>query len=253
MTPALLSVKDLAKSFHGVAALNGISFTVGRGEIVALIGPNGAGKTTVLNLISGLETADSGDIKFNGRKISGIAAHRIARLGIARTYQASQILAQLNVVENVMVGRNHATHAPFCLAGFWPPFIYREEHRNRTRSYEILEFIGLYEKADRRIDQISYREQKLVELGRCLAMEPALLLLDEPFGGLNAEEISGMVERIQKIRATGVAVVLIDHHFETVFDLADQVVVLDYGEVVTCGRPQDIQENENVKRTYLNL
>ena len=152
-----------------------------------------------------------------------------------------------------MVGRYAATRVPFLLAGFWLPAIYREEHRNVTRSYEILDFIGLYDKADRRIDQVSYQEQKLVELGRCLAMDPDLLLLDEPFGGLHAGEMDTMAGRIEKIRQSGVAILLIDHHFETVFNLADRIVVLDHGTVAASGKPTEIRDNVNVKRTYLNL
>jgi len=251
MNAPLLHMEDLTIRFRGVAALEAVSFSVDRGEIVALIGPNGAGKTTVLNLISGLERPQRGRIRFRNKTVSEMTAHRIARLGIARTYQASQILARLSVVENVLV-RYASTRVPFFLAGFWLPFIYREEHRHVTRAYEILDFIGLYDKADRRIDQVSYQEQKLVELGRCLAMEPDLLLLDEPFGGLHRGEIETMAARIEQIRRSGVSVLLIDHHFETVAGLADRMVVLDHGQVAACGTVSEIRRNENVQKTYLH-
>lgn len=253
MKSVLLHIEDLAKVYHGVAALKGISFKVYADRIVALMGPNGAGKTTVLDLVSGLERASGGRVHYKGADITGVAAHRIARMGIARTYQASQVFGHLSVIENIMVGRYQFTRVPFWLAGLWWPSVYREEHRNLTKSFEILDFVGLYEKADRRIDQISYREQKLVELGRCLAMEPELLLLDEPFGGLNRDEIKSMAEKIQQIGSSGTTIVLIDHHFDTVFDLSDHIVVLNEGAVVAMGKPEVIRGDEEVKRAYLDL
>jgi len=252
MTNRLLEVKGLNKSFGGLRALAGLSFEVHKGRIKALIGPNGAGKTTLFNIISGLERADSGEICFRGSDITKTAPEKIAATGISRTFQTTQVFEHLNVVENVMVGRYLKTNVPFARAGFWLPGVYREEHRNMVKAFEVLEFLGLYEKANRKISQVSFMERKLVELGRALAMEPKLLLLDEPFGGLNAKEGKILSEKISLLKERDISIAMIDHHFGTISRVSDEIAVLYHGEIIALGSPEEIRNDQAVISAYFS-
>lgn len=252
MTDRLLEVKGLTKSFGGLRALADLSFEVHKGRIKALIGPNGAGKTTLFNIISGLERADSGEICFRGVDITKTAPEKIAATGISRTFQSTQVFEHLNVVENVMVGRYLKTNVPFARAGFWLPGVYREEHRNMVKAFEILEFLGLYEKANRKISQVSFMERKLMELGRALAMEPKLLLLDEPFGGLNAKEGKILSEKISLLKEQDISIAMIDHHFGTISRVSDEIAVLYHGEIIALGSPEEIRNDQAVISAYFS-
>ena len=252
MKAHLLEVTEVKKRFGGLKALNGLSFYVPEGRIEALIGPNGAGKTTLFNIVSGLERADSGDVLFKGVYITKMAPERIAAAGISRTFQTTQVFEHLNVVENVMVGRYLKTDISFTMAGFWLPKVYREEHRNMVKAFDVLDFLGLYEKADRKISQVSFMERKLVELGRALAMEPKLLLLDEPFGGLNARESGLLSERICLLKEREIAVAVIDHHFGAVSQIADEIAVMHHGEIIAQGSPEEIRTDEVVLSAYFS-
>jgi branched-chain amino acid transport system ATP-binding protein len=252
MTERLLEVKGLSKSFGGLRALAGLSFEVHKGQIKALIGPNGAGKTTLFNIITGLERADSGEVTFRGSDITKTAPEKIAAKGISRTFQTTQVFEHLNVVENVMVGRYLKTNVPFARAGFWLPGVYREEHRNMVKAFEVLEFLGLYEKADRKISQVSFMERKLVEMGRALAMEPKLLLLDEPFGGLNAKEGTILSEKISLLNEREISTAMIDHHFGTVSRVSDEIAVLYHGEIIALGSPEEVRNDHAVISAYFS-
>lgn len=252
MSGGILAVDSISKRFGGLAALDRVTTTVRRGEIKAVIGPNGAGKTTLFNVISGLERADAGRILWGGRDIAGTRPERIARLGIARTFQTTQLFLHLNLVENVLLGRYARTRVSFAGAGFWLPRAYREEHAHQEKAYEILSFLGLYDKASRKIPQLSHLERKLAEMGRALAMEPELLLLDEPFGGLNADEIRGMSGRIETLRDRGLTVVLIDHHMEPLFAISDSVLVLHHGALVREGGADEVLRDPAVGEVYLS-
>ena len=252
MARRLLEVKGLSKHFGGLGALLDLSFEVHEGRIKALIGPNGAGKTTLFNIISGLERADSGEVLFRGADITKAAPEKIAAKGISRTFQTTQVFEHLNVVENVMVGRYLKTRVPFAWAGFWLPGVYREEHKNMVKAFEVLEFLGLYEKADRKISQISFMERKLVELGRALAMEPKLLLLDEPFGGLNAKESKLLSDKISILNMRDISVAMIDHHFGTVSRVSDEIAVLYHGEIIALGTPEEIRDDQAVISAYFS-
>ncbi|MBW1847112.1 MAG: ABC transporter ATP-binding protein [Deltaproteobacteria bacterium] len=251
MTKHLIRVKDVVKNFDGLNALRSVSMDIEAGKIEAIIGPNGAGKTTFFNIICGLETADSGSIYFNDVDISKTSSDKIANLGISRTFQTSQFFEHLNVIENIMVGRYLKTSVSFFLAGLWLPKIYREEHRNMVKAFEKLEFLELYDKADRKLSQITFQERKLIEIGRCLAMEPKLLLLDEPFGGLNITEIKFLAEKLIQLKQQGMTILIIDHHFGTISNIADEIVVLNHGEIIAKGKAEKIRTNEAVIDAYL--
>lgn len=251
MISPLASVKNIVKKFIGLNALESVSISMEAGKITALVGPNGAGKTTLFNIICGLESADSGTILFRDKDITGAAPHKIAQMGISRTFQTSQFFEHLNVIENIMVGRYLKTSVPFSLAGLWLPFVYREEHKNMVKAFEVLEFIGLYDKADRKISQITFHERKLIEIGRCLAMEPKLLLLDEPFGGLNTGEIKYMTEKLAGLRQQGMTMLIIDHHFSAISGIADEIAVLNHGVIIAKGNAENIRTDKAVIDAYL--
>jgi len=248
----ILQAKNIIKNFDGLNALRSVSVDIETGKIEAIIGPNGAGKTTFFNIICGLETLDSGSIYFNGMDISKTDPDKIAGLGISRTFQTSQFFEHLNVIENIMVGRYLKTSVSFFLAGLWLPRIYREEHRNMVKAFETLEFLELYDKADRKLSQITFQERKLIEIGRCLTMEPKLLLLDEPFGGLNAAEINFLADKLIQLQKQGMTNIIIDHHFGTISDIANEIVVLNHGEIIAKGDADKIRNNEAVVDAYLS-
>jgi len=249
----VLEVRNLNKNFGGLKALRALSFTLGKGRIKSFMGPNGAGKTTLFDIISGLESADSGNIYYKGSEITKMAAEKRARIGMSRTFQTTQVFERLNVVENIMVGCYTKTNVRFVPAGLWFPSIYREEHRNMQEAFDILEFLGMYDKAGRRVSQVSYMERKLIELGRTMAMEPDLLLLDEPFGGLNLKEMKIISEKIGLLRDKGISIAIIDHHFDLISDNSDEVVVLSHGEIIAQGSPYDIRMNKRVISEYFGV
>lgn len=250
MTEPLLAVRGLDKSFGGLKVLNSVSFNVARGNIKALMGPNGAGKTTLFDIISGLEKPDYGKIRFKGREISILPPERIARLGISRTFQNNQVFGRLSVIENIMIGRYLKTDVSFLNACLWFPGSYREEHRNMTKAFETLEFLGLYDRADRMISQVSYMDRKLIELGRAMAMEPELLLVDEPFGGLSAKEGNLVAKKVIALKEKGISVAIIDHHFGPVSDISDEIAVLHHGEIIMSGKAEEIKGNKTVVSAY---
>ena len=247
----LLNIQHISKRFDGLDALQNVSTGIRRGSISSIIGPNGAGKTTFFNIVCGLETADSGKVVFKQTDITKWPPEKITRMGLSRTFQTTQIFKHLNVIGNIMVGRYFKTSTSFLAAGFWLPPAYREEHRNMVKSYEILEFIDMYDKADRKISQITFYERKLVEIGRCLAMEPDLLMLDEPFGGLTRKEIDGMTEKLAHLKQNGTTLILIDHHFGPIAEISDEIVVLNHGEIIAKGTPQEIEHHQAVLEAYL--
>lgn len=251
MTRQILRVENIIKHFDGLNALRSVSIAIETAEITALIGPNGAGKTTFFNIICGLETLDSGCIYFNDTEISKIAPEKIAKMGISRTFQTSQFFEHLNVIENIMVGRYLNTSVSFILAGLWLPKVYKEEHRNMVKAFETLEFLELYDKADRKLSQITFQERKLIEIGRCLAMEPKLLLLDEPFGGLNIKEIEFLAEKLTQLKNKGITILIIDHHFGIISNIADEIAVLNHGEIIAKGNAEKIRNDKAVINAYL--
>jgi branched-chain amino acid transport system ATP-binding protein len=247
----LLSVQEVSKRFGGLQAVGGVSFDVPQGSIKALIGPNGAGKTTLFNLISGVLPPDSGRIVFNGTAVQGMQPFEIASLGMARTFQHIRLFPKMTVLENIMVGRHLHGRAGFLAGMLNLPFTWGEERRIRERSFEILELLGIADSARAEATSLAYGQQRVVELGRALACEPQLLLLDEPAAGLNMRETMDMGRLIAKVRGMGITVLLVEHDMSLVMNVSDEVVVLCYGEKIAEDRPLAIQRNREVIRVYL--
>jgi branched-chain amino acid transport system ATP-binding protein len=247
----LLTAKGLHKNFGGVRAVRDVSFDVAAGSVFALIGPNGAGKSTMLNLISGVYQPDAGTLSFDGADLAGLPAHRRVRLGIARTFQKIRLFKQLSVLENVVAGFHIHHDVPA-----WQYLIhanaFRSDHaRCRAEAMELLSFMGLAAQRDALAGSLSYGEQRMLEFARALATKPKLLLIDEPAAGLNAAEVDTLLDRIRITRDRGVTVVLVEHNMELVMNVADRVLVMDYGQLLFEGGPAEVQKNEAVLAAYL--
>jgi len=247
----ILRVQNLFKHFGGVMAVNDVSFDVAEGQILALIGPNGAGKTTMFNLISGTHRPDRGEIIFRDEKISGLRPSRIARFGLARTFQNLQIFDNMSVIENVMVGCHLQGKAGFLQVALRLPGVVAEEARIRKQAIEYLEQVGLGIRANDFAASLPFGQQRLVEIARALAVQPQLLLLDEPAAGLNRTESEALNNLILKIRADGITVLLVEHDMNLVMGIADRVVVLHYGIKIAEGSPAEVQAHQEVIRAYL--
>ncbi len=249
----LLELDRVTKTFAGITALHQVSCRVWPGQIKAIIGPNGAGKTTLYNLITGLYEVTEGDIRFQGRSILGLKPFEIANLGITRTFQNIKLFDHMTVLEHVLVGQHHRLHTGFLAAALRLPSSRREEKEAVARGMALLEMVGLAHRADDIATDLPYGLQRKLEIVRALASQPKLLLLDEPAAGLNATEGRELVELIRRIRDEGVTVMLVEHDMELVMDLADEVLVLDYGEVIADDRPSAVQNDERVIAAYLGV
>lgn len=247
----VLKVSGLCMRFGGVTALRDVCYEVPEKVIQAVIGPNGAGKTTLFNCISGMVPPSAGSINFQGRAIDGLAPHRIAEAGIARTFQHVALFKKMSVLENVMVGRHPRTGSGFFAAGLRLPGMRSEEKLIRARALEYLDFVGLSGCAEVEAGTLPLGKQKVLEISRALAVEPRLVLLDEPAGGLNMKETEDLGELIQGIRDLGVTVMLVEHDMNLIMDISDRVLVLHYGEVLASGTPAEIKENGAVIEAYL--
>jgi branched-chain amino acid transport system ATP-binding protein len=248
----LLDVRDIAVRFGGIVALDGVSFTIDKGQILGLIGPNGAGKTTLFNCVSRLYTPNRGDILFEGRSTLGRPAHRIAEIGIARTFQNLALFGPQTVIDNVKIGGHARSRGDFVSDAFRLPWVRRQEARLDHTARSLLKLLDLEDVADRPADGLPLGTRKRVELARALAAEPKLLLLDEPAGGLNHGDVGALGDLIRRIRdERHVTVLLVEHHMNLVMSVADKVVVLDFGRKIAEGTPAEIQRNEDVIRAYL--
>jgi branched-chain amino acid transport system ATP-binding protein len=248
---ALLEVQKLDRSFGGLRAVQGLSFSVAPGAIQAIIGPNGAGKTTVFNLIAGTLAPDGGTVTFRGENITRRRPHRIAAMGIARTFQTTKLFPHMTVHENVMVGRHVRSRAGF-LAGICNlPWTWKEERAIRARALALLEKLELASLAGEIAGNLSFGVARRVEFARALATEPALLLLDEPAAGLNIYETNELAKVITSIRDWGITILVVEHDMSLVMDISDRIVVLDHGRKIAEGVPQEIQRNPEVIRVYL--
>jgi len=248
---ALLKIEGVCKSFGALQAVNNVSFSVEQEQIKALIGPNGAGKTTLINLLSGIYKADDGKIILNGQNISHNKPHQIAALGIARTYQNIQLFTNMTVVENVMVGCHLQGRQELLGAGLRLPGFAKEEKEILKCSLEYLEVVGLADHAYESADSLAFGQQRLLEIARALAVRPKLLLLDEPAAGLNSRETELLGELISRIRDDHCSLLLVDHDMELVMCISDEVAVLDRGEKIAEGTPEQVQRDESVIAAYL--
>jgi len=249
---ALLSVEGLTVRFGGVVALDDVHFEIARGGICGLIGPNGAGKTTLFNCLSRLYRPQLGAIRFEGRAIERLRKHEIARLGIARTFQNLALFDTMTALENVMIGTHAYAQSGFLANALALPVARREERGIRERATALIEEFGLAAVANTFVGELPFGARKRVELARALALEPKLLLLDEPAAGLNHEEVAALGVEIQAIRdRRGVTVLLVEHHMNLVMRVSDQVVALDFGRVIANGAPDDVRRNPDVVRAYL--
>ncbi|MFG2613955.1 ABC transporter ATP-binding protein [Streptomyces anulatus] len=246
-----LTVEDVTVRFAGLTALDGVGFTVAPGSIHALIGPNGAGKSSCFNVLSGVYRAASGSMRFGDAELTALPPHRIAALGVARTFQ-NIVLTRGTVADNLMLGRQTLTRAGFAATALRLPGVVREERLHRERVLEIAAFTGLGGLVDTPVALLSYGDRKRVELARALCMEPRLLLLDEPVAGMNTTERLGMARTITQIRdALGISVLIIEHDMGMVMRMADEVTVLDFGRRIGSGSPEAVQRDPAVVRAYL--
>ena len=248
-------VEHLSKAFGGIRALDNLSFTVERGQIFSIIGPNGAGKSTLFNCINGLYRPDSGAVSYQGRRLDGLRPDQVARLGIARTFQNLELFKHMTTMDNLLLGRHLHMRAPLwqLLSLSWRRSrAAREEVANRAKVEEIIDFLDLQSARNQLVSALPYGKQKLVELGRALALEPDLLLLDEPAAGLNQEERDEMVFWIQDIRQhLGVTVLLIEHNMQLVGQISDRILVLNFGRRLTEGVATEVLSHPEVVEAYL--
>ena len=252
---SFFEVKDLSIRFGGLKALDGISFQVQEGEVFAIIGPNGAGKTTLFNCINGIYKPNEGEILFKSRKVRGKKPDKVAKMGIARTFQNIELFKNMNTMENIMLGRHIYMKTGVFRGGLlWGKrsFAGKEEIAHRRKVEEIIDFLDLQSARNKLVGGLPYGTQKQIELGRALALEPELLLLDEPCAGMNSEEKQDMIFWVKDIQdELGITILLIEHDMNMVMDISDRILALNFGRPITEGTPEEVQKHPEVLKAYL--
>src|SRR5947199_4319924 len=239
---ALLEVRELTLAFSGLVALDVVSFDANDGELLAIIGPNGAGKTSIFNCLNGVYRPRTGTMRFQGRDLRGLRPHEIARLGIARVFQSVELFPHMTVADNLMLGRHVLMRTGLITGALWLGPARREEVRHRRRVAEVIDFLEMQAIRASPVGALPYGLQKRVQLGRALAMEPKLLLLDEPVAGMNLEETEDMARHILALRdELGVAMILVEHHMALVVDIADRVIAHNFVQAIASGTPADVK------------
>ena len=251
VTENILELTSLTKRFGGLIAVDNVSLHIKRGEVFALIGPNGAGKTTLFNNVTGLFQPTSGRIVFNGQNITGSKPHEVARLGIARTFQNIRLFSYMSCIDNVRVGRHVRMRAKIWDSLFKLPAERREEERVSEEAMELLRFVGIAKQANQYARNLPYGQQRRLEIARALATDPKLLLLDEPAAGFTPQEKVELMELVRKILARGITVFLIEHDMKVVMGISERIVVLDHGEKIAEGPPDEVRKDARVIEAYL--
>ncbi len=247
----MLEVSGITQIFGGVTALEAVSFDIRKGDITGVIGPNGAGKTTLFNIISGIYTQTSGRVMLNGTDVTGLPPEKLAMLGMVRTFQNIELFGGMTVMENVMVGLHTRSKSGLLACSLRLPWSRKEEHRIRAGAQKWLEFTGISELSDVTAGNLSFGKGRLLEIARALAVEPGIILMDEPAAGLNSQETVELACLIRQIRDLGITVVLVEHDMELVMDICDRIVVLNLGVKLAEGTPGEIQKNHEVIAAYL--
>ena len=253
MSKKLLEIKDILVKFGGVTALNNVNLHVSEGEIAALLGPNGAGKTTVFNIVTGYYTPTSGDVILDGESIVGLRPYKIARKGLGRTFQNIRLFGDMTAVENVATAADALNKSGLVGSLIGVPRSRRDEKEVMAKAHELLEFIGLDHRAHQMAKNLPYGDQRRLEIARALALNPKVLLLDEPAAGFNPQEKVELGDLIKKIRDRGYAVLLIEHDMSLVMKISDRISVLDFGQKIAEGKPEEIQNNQRVIDAYLGV